>query len=162
MAERVYTQTFCAVGGILEREGKILLVKEAGTEDKGKWNMPGGWLDLGEDPVAMAEREVKQETGLDFEPTHLVGFYSLVRKDLQKGPGNMPHAVELFFCGHISGILMEPNDEIAELRWFTPGEIEAMDQSKLRGINIKLRVKDYFAGKRYPLDIIRHTVQEKK
>src|SRR3989338_7280237 len=159
MTERVYTQTFCAVGGIIEREGKILLVKEAATSDKGKWNMPAGWLDVGENPLHAVVREVKEETGLDFEPEHLVGVYSLVRKDHEKSPGVMPHAVSLFFCGHISGTLMQPNDEIAELRWFSPEEIQSMDQSALRSLNIKQRVRDYFDGKRHPLDIIYHAVQ---
>ena len=68
MAERVFTQVFGVVGAIIEKEGKILLVKEAGTHDKGKWNQPAGWIDVGEDPIEMVKRELKEETGLDFNP----------------------------------------------------------------------------------------------
>ena len=52
MAERVFTQTFGVVGALVEKDGKILLVKEAkATADNGKWNIPAGWLDVGENPI---------------------------------------------------------------------------------------------------------------
>jgi len=41
--ERVFTQTFGVVGGIIEKNSKILLVREAKAgEDTGKWNHPAG------------------------------------------------------------------------------------------------------------------------
>ena len=47
--QRVFTQTFGVVGALLVRDGKILLVKEAGKMDNGKWNQPAGWPEVGED-----------------------------------------------------------------------------------------------------------------
>lgn len=161
MASRVFTQSFVVVGAIVEQGGKILLVKEAGKTDKGKWNQPAGWLDVGEDPLDAVRREVVEETGFQFEPTGLIGIYSLVREDLREKLGGTPHAVKIIFRGTIvGGALREPGGEIAELRWFTPGEIEAMDGSTLRDIDIKQEVWDYFAGRSYPLEILRHTVSQ--
>ncbi len=54
MSNRVFTQTFGAVGTILEGDGKILLVKEAGGRDKGKWSHPAGWIDVGVETAFMA------------------------------------------------------------------------------------------------------------
>ena len=78
MVERVLTQTFAVVGAIIEKDEKILLVKEAGTRDKGKWNQPAGWIEVGQNPLVAVVKEVKEETGLDFEPTGLIGIYSTV------------------------------------------------------------------------------------
>ncbi len=51
-------------------------------------------------------------------------------------------------------------DDVAEVRWFTPEEINGMDLSTLRDMDIKKMTKDYFSGKKYPLDIIRHTLSK--
>lgn len=67
---RCFTQPFVVVGAIIEKNGKFLLVREGLTDrpDYGKWNQPAGWLDLGEDPIAGAKREVEEETDLHLLP----------------------------------------------------------------------------------------------
>lgn len=164
VAGRVFTQTHGVVGAIIERDGKFLLVKEAwGTAnggDRGKWNHPAGWIDLGQDPLLCVKKEVREETGFDFEPTALLGIYSLVRKDLagHLGKPGFPHGIKLIFTGGISGAAQTGNEEISEVKWFLPQEIEAMDAKTLRDTDIKQQVKDYLSGRRYPLEIIRHQV----
>jgi len=154
--KRIFTQTFGVVGAIIEKEGKILLVKEAKKKrDTGKWNHPAGWIELGEDPIEGVKREVKEETGLDFTPTHILGIYSLVRKDLKP----IHHPIKIIFIGDISDEeTKELSDDVSEKKWFTPEEIENMDSNTLRDLDIKQMVKDYFEGKRYPLELLTHTI----
>ncbi|MBI4363263.1 MAG: NUDIX domain-containing protein [Candidatus Doudnabacteria bacterium] len=161
MAQRVFSQTFAVVGAILEKDGKILFIKEADpTPDQGKWSHPAGWIDPGENPIEAAKREVKEESGYDFEPTALLGIYSLVRKDRTDKLPDVPHAIKLLFVGTISDQQSELASDSAETKWFSPEEIYAMDAQTLRDVDIKQAVKDYFAGKRYPLEVIRHTINE--
>ena len=162
MSKRVFTQTFCVAGAILEHDGRILLVKEATEKitDKGKWYHPASWIMNDEDPIAAAVRTVKRETGYDFKPENLLGVYSLVRRDQEAKIGVPPHALKLIFTGSIldenpSAI----NPDISDNRWFTPEEIRAMDTSVLRGIDVKDMVNDYFSGKGTSLAIVTHTVQ---
>jgi phosphatase NudJ len=161
MSERVFTQTFGVVGAILEKDGKILLVKESGSFDKGKWSHPAGWIDVGEHPVEAMKREVREESGYGFEPTHLLGVYSLVRKDAELKIGALPHAIKLIFKGKILNDTPHPLEEdVTETKWFAPEEIYAMDGNTLRDEDIKKMVRDYFDGREIPLNVITHTIQK--
>lgn len=158
---RVFTQTFGVVGAIIERDGKILLVRETKEVAKNQWNHPAGWIDVGENPIEAAKREVKEETGFDFTPTHILGVYSLFQKKLKKKFNITPHPIKIIFIGNIyekrKGKLYE---DVSEIRWFSPKEIAKMDKNTLRDLDIKQMVKDYFAGKRYPLKLLTHTIEE--
>lgn len=161
---RFFTQTFGAVGGLIEKDGKIALVQEAvkGKPDDGKWNHPAGWLDVGENPILGAKREIEEETGFTFTPTAVLGIYSIVRKDIEKQLNGTPHAIKIIFVGDVkTDNPKQTFDEITNLKWFTQEEIYAMDSSILRETDIKQMVKDYFNGKRYSLDLIHHLIQNK-
>ena len=53
--------------------GELLLIERT---DNGLWALPGGAQDLGESVVEAAQREVREETGIDVEITGLSGIYS--------------------------------------------------------------------------------------
>ena len=159
---RVYTQAFPFVGAVIQKDGKFLLVQEYAkgnlkTDDR-KWSQPGGWPKGGEHPIDAVRREVKEETGLDFEPTALVGIYSLVRNDLTESHGATPHAYKFIFRGTIKGNESIDPEEIRALGWFTPDEIYTLERATLRHIDVKQEVRDFLTGRSFPLEIIRHTV----
>lgn len=157
----VYSQTFGVAGAIIEKGGKILLVRETKETAKGKWSHPAGWVDLGENPIETVKREVKEETGLDFTPTHILGVYSLFKKELKEKFNITPHPIKIIFVGNISNEKTnELHDDVSETKWFSPEEIDRMDKDTLRDLDIKKMVKDYFADKRYPLELLTHTISE--
>lgn len=159
--KRVFTQTIGVVAAIIEKNGKIILVKEnmKGHPDHGKWNHPAGWIDVGENPLEAIRREVKEETGLTFKPINILGIYSLVRNDLKKyRGGETPHVIKIVFLGKFLNKKREKlADDISETKWFSPEEIFKMKQI-LRDKNIKQMVKNYFRGIKYPLEILHHTI----
>lgn len=56
------------VHGIIEKEGKLLLVKRQGPIlESGKWSLPSGFLDRDETAGGAIVREVKEETGWEVE-----------------------------------------------------------------------------------------------
>jgi len=67
--ERTYPKyAIAAVGAVVVRENKILLVKRGYAPGKGKWSIPGGVVEAGEGIKDAAKRELEEETGLIGEP----------------------------------------------------------------------------------------------
>jgi ADP-ribose pyrophosphatase YjhB (NUDIX family) len=54
-----------AAAALVEREGKVLLVRRVNEPARGRWTLPAGFVDAGEDPSRAAERECAEETGLE-------------------------------------------------------------------------------------------------
>ena len=70
-----FTDPKVGVGVLVLARGKILLVRRAMMPEKGKWSIPAGFLDYGEEPKATAEREVFEETNLRVTIDSLVEVY---------------------------------------------------------------------------------------
>jgi len=153
---------FVVVGCLIEKNGKFLLVQE-GQKERGKWNQPAGWLDKGENPIQGVKREAEEETGLKIKITNFLGIYSLFRKNVKLYPKTKPvylHCIKLLFVGKIVGEKIKKLDkkEIQNIKWFKPKEIFAMDKKTLRDLDIKDEVKDYLAGRKYPLKLVKHCI----
>lgn len=63
--ERVhYVDPKVAVGVAVFREDRLLLVRRVMQPGRGRWALPGGYLDAGEDPRLAAAREAEEEAGV--------------------------------------------------------------------------------------------------
>ncbi|MDX1686881.1 MAG: NUDIX domain-containing protein [Candidatus Promineifilaceae bacterium] len=70
-----FTDPKVGVGVLVVKEGKVLLVRRTMRPERGKWSIPAGFLDRGEDPEVVAVREAREETGLRVEIDDLVDVY---------------------------------------------------------------------------------------
>lgn len=161
----VTTQPFIVTSAVIERDGRYLLIQENHLPDKGKWNLPGGKLDMGEDPCEAVVREVQEEAGLTFEPTHIIGIHSVRRTDV---PGNEAgtHVLRIVFGGKATGeVSLGAGDgtddvpEIASHQWLTLSELRALDSSTLRYHDTIQFIADHVSGTAYPLSLLRHMTQ---
>ena len=98
---------------IIELDGKVLLLKRGINPQKGKWVMPGGYVDRNEEVKAAAIRETQEECGLNIQVRDLVGVYSY--------PGHLP-VVIVYASQYLAGDLL-PKDETLEAKWFSEQEI---------------------------------------
>lgn len=115
------------VGGVIEKDGKFLLVQEAKEKCRGKWNIPAGHLDPNESIFDGAKREVKEETGCDVELTGVLQI------------GNRVLENDIFISVIFSTKLLEENikydkEEILNVKWFTYEELLDMKE-ELRSYN---------------------------
>lgn len=60
-----YADPKVAVGVAVFRDDRLLLVRRTMNPGRGRWALPGGYLDAGEDPRAAAAREAAEETGVE-------------------------------------------------------------------------------------------------
>jgi len=61
-----------AVAVIIERGESLLMIRRSGDPERGKWSMPAGFVDAGEDVRHAAEREALEETGLRVQAVELL------------------------------------------------------------------------------------------
>lgn len=64
--------THIGVYGIVENCGRILLVKKQRGPYTGKWDLPGGGVEMGEDSIETLEREMQEECGYQVKKAELV------------------------------------------------------------------------------------------
>jgi ADP-ribose pyrophosphatase YjhB (NUDIX family) len=57
-------------------EGRVVLMRRATEPARGRWTMPGGFVDLGESVEDAARREIMEELGIEVALGELIGVYS--------------------------------------------------------------------------------------
>jgi ADP-ribose pyrophosphatase YjhB (NUDIX family) len=97
---------------ILDDADRFLAIRRA---DNGRWEPPGGVLELHESITDGLVREVHEETGLDVRPLALTGVY----KNMNRG------IVALVFRCEIIAGEAETTTEASEFAWLTPDELAA-------------------------------------
>ena len=135
------------VGGIIEKEGKYLLVQEAKKKCYEKWNFPAGHLDFNESLKQGAIREIKEETGCDVK---LDGVCYVANRILED---------DLFVMIVFNAKLINENiefdkEEILDVKWFDYDEIVNKMKSMLRGNYVRTAVINQNNNLVAPIDIV--------
>ena len=135
------------VGGIIEKEGKYLLVQEAKKKCYEKWNFPAGHLDFNESLEQGAIREIKEETGCDVK---LDGVCYVANRILED---------DLFVMIVFNAKLINENiefdkEEILDVKWFYYDEIVNKMESMLRGNYVRTAVINQNNNLVAPIDIV--------
>jgi ADP-ribose pyrophosphatase YjhB (NUDIX family) len=97
-------------------DGRIVLIQR---RDNGRWSLPGGIVDWGEDIPSSVKRELSEETGLDLVSIkRLVGVYS----DPERDPRF--HSICVLVEATVDGIMAAQDTlEVMDVKAFAPGEI---------------------------------------
>jgi 8-oxo-dGTP diphosphatase len=116
------------VGAIIIEEARVVLVRRAHPPLEGEWSIPGGVLEIGELMREAAIREAREETGLAVEPGALLGVFDRILRDPEQRV--QYHYVLIdFLCRRVGGDPVAASDA-AEVRWFTPEELPALNLAK--------------------------------
>lgn len=99
----------------------VLLIRRRWEPFAGRWALPGGHVDQGEDTEAAARRELLEETGLRAESLAPVGVYA--------APGRDPRGryVTFAFVATLPGAPLVPvaADDASEARWWAVADVVA-------------------------------------
>ncbi len=140
------------VAAVIEHDGRFLLVEEE-TADGLMLNNPAGHLEAGESPIDAVRREVLEETGRVFIPSHLVGVYLF--RALR--PERCEDVTYLRFA--FAGTVGEPlpghvlDQGIVRTLWLSRDELSAQ-ASRHRSPLLLRCVEDHLAGRRTSLDFV--------
>ena len=107
------SRSVSVAGVVLDNQDRALLIRR---RDNGRWEPPGGVLELGERIHDGLRRELAEETGLEVEPGLATGIYNNV-------PGGIVAIV--FRCRAVGGELRS-NDEVTAFRWASAEEVSAL------------------------------------
>jgi 8-oxo-dGTP diphosphatase len=115
-----------------ESDGKILLVRRANPPHAGKWTLPAGFVDADEDPARAAERECREETGLQAQVT---GIFDIVfGREHSRGADFV-----IFYRAALTGGTLRPGDDADAAQWFHIGDLPEIAFQSTKFILEKIR-----------------------
>lgn len=116
-------------------DGRIVLIRR---RDNGKWGLPGGMVNWGEDIPTSVERELEEETGLQLSKINrLVGVYSSPDRDPRI------HSICVVIEAEVQGEMQIKDEmEVIEVQAFLPSALPlgALSHDHDR------QLQDYFKG----------------
>jgi len=125
--------TACAL--VFGDNGAVLLARRAHDPDKGKWDVPGGFLEEGEPPLDALRRELREETGLEIEPIDFVGAWA----DRYGDSEDAPSTLNLYWTARIVSGVPEAADDVSELAWFPLDALPPESELAFRNVAEALR-----------------------
>ncbi|NDJ75061.1 MAG: NUDIX hydrolase [Chloroflexi bacterium] len=93
----------------IEQDNRVLLVRRAINPERGKWTLPAGYVDYGENPRAAAIREAWEETGLEVEITRLIG--------VESDPGTFGASIMIVYAARVVNGDAQAGDDADAIRW---------------------------------------------
>jgi len=107
-----YKNPMLTVDGIIIKSQQILLIKRKNPPFRGKWALPGGFVNYGEKVEDAVVREISEETGLETKIKRLVGVYSDPKRD-PRG-----HTVTVAYLLEITGGNLKGSDDASDAKFF--------------------------------------------
>ncbi|WP_321494506.1 NUDIX hydrolase [uncultured Desulfobacter sp.] len=121
-----------AVGAVVFKDNKVLLVKRGNPPARGVWAIPGGSVELGETLQQAAEREIFEETGIIIQAGKpIFSFESILRDD--KNRIRFHYYIVDLEASYVSGELTAGDDAL-DAGWIS--------KEKLSSLNVTSATRD--------------------
>lgn len=121
---RYYANSAPTASGLcVDDDRRVLLARRAVEPFRGRWDLPGGFLEEGEHPLDGLRRELREETGLGIEPLRFLGTW-------MDAYGTGPEAVatlNLVWVVRATGGEPRAADDVDELAWFDRDSLPSGD-----------------------------------
>lgn len=112
--------TDCVIFGFNGAKLHVLLIQRGIEPDKGKWAMPGGFLNMDECAEDGARRELKEETGL--ETAYIKQFHTF------SAPNRDPRerVITIAYYALVRMQEVKGGDDAADARWFPIDDVPSL------------------------------------
>ena len=137
MAEKGYPTPKVDIRAVIFRDEKILMVRE---RLDGRWSIPGGWADVGLSPFEIAEKETREEAGMQVKALRLL---AVLDKMKHNHPPDIYHAYKLFILCKDQGGTPSPGMETLDAAFFSLNELPPLSVERNTSEQIELMF-EYF------------------
>ena len=111
-----------AVGGVVIKDDRVLLVRRGKPPAFGEWAIPGGSVELGESLKQAVERELREETGITVRAGEICHTFEAVKRD-DDGRVRFHYVIIDLMAEYISGEPV-PASDATEAAWLTLAELK--------------------------------------
>jgi len=112
------------VGGVVIRDGMVLLIRRGKPPLYGRWVVPGGTVELGESLEQALVREMREETGLEVAPLEVLTVFDRIERD---GERVVYHYVIVdYLCRWLGGEARAASDAL-EAAWAALDDLPRYD-----------------------------------
>ncbi len=111
-----------AVGAVVVRDGKVLLVLRGREPGRGRWSLPGGVVHLGETLRSAVIRELREECGIEVAVAETA---EVVERMVQDAEGGLQyHYVILDYQAKWLQGELATSEEVEDARWVDPDSLD--------------------------------------
>lgn len=133
-----YIPPYSCNAAILENDkGEILLIKRKWPPKAGYYDLPGGFIDLGETLEESMQRELKEELGIYVEN---LKFYKSSEQDRYLFQGINYYTLCFYFLGNIGNKKLQAFDDVGGIELFSKDKVPV---NKFAFKSMKKIIKDY-------------------
>lgn len=118
-----YRNSAPTAGAAVVRDGKVLVTQRGIEPEKGRWDVPGGFLSAGEEPIEGLKRELREELGIEVD----VSVADCVSMVPHPYGSEGDYVLALGFLARFSSGDPAAADDVADFRWVDAAELEGLD-----------------------------------
>ena len=111
-----------AVGAVVFKENKVLLVLRGKPPAEKQWSIPGGCVELGETLQEAAEREIAEEAGIIIQAKKPIYIFDVIERD-EDGHIRFHYVIVDLAAEYISGEV-KAGDDAVDARWISSEDIK--------------------------------------
>jgi ADP-ribose pyrophosphatase YjhB (NUDIX family) len=122
---------------VFDERGRILLIKRLYPPGRGRWSIPGGHVEEGEDVLEAARRELYEETGIDADPVGVMNVDTLIVYDEKRNIKYHYVLIDILFTNPRGEL--KAGDDATEAGFFDLDEALKMNLTdSVRGLLMKI------------------------
>ena len=115
-----YRHSSPTAGCVIVADGRALITKRGRDPEKGRYDIPGGFLRAGEEVLDGLRREIKEELGVAIDVT----FRDFVQATPHEYGEEGDYVLALGFLARITSGEPAAADDVEELRWVSIDELD--------------------------------------
>lgn len=120
---RWYRNPAPTAGCVIVKDGMALITQRANDPEKGRFDIPGGFLEEGETPVAGVKRELREELGVEVDVTDA----DYIQASPHRYGDDGTWTLALGFRARLTSGDPSPADDVESFRWVEDDDLEDID-----------------------------------